>query len=99
MEQWQEQLQIAWPEAQGYVLHQQGALEKRKAVLSELRTRETPPCQVILVNWETIALLEKDLKKFPKFDLIVADEASRLLGRTTQMARAAKGLAWRHAWR
>jgi len=99
LEQWQEQLALYWPEAESYILHQQGSLENRKAYLADIRRCESvPPYRIILVNWETVAALEKDLKKFGKFDLIVADESSRLLSRTTAMARAAKALAWRHAW-
>lgn len=101
LEQWAEELARAWPEAQPHVLHQvgKGTMPERAGHLYELRLTAFPDGpQVILVNWESLQHLEKDLKKFGKFDVIVADEASRLLGRTTKMARAAKQLAWKHAW-
>lgn len=101
LEQWKEELARAWPEAQPHVLHQagKGTLPERRNHLRSLQSLlGTGAPEVILVNWEALADLEKDLKQFPKFDMLVADEASRLLGRTTKMARAAKGLAWKHAW-
>lgn len=103
LEQWAEELQRAWPEAEAHVLHQvskKATLEERREKLYSLRQAEAAPGPpyVVLVNWEALADLEKDLKKFPKWDAIVADEASKLLGRTTKMARAAKSLAWKHAW-
>lgn len=98
LEQWREELARAWPEAEAHVLHQVGTLPERKVYLVKLGRQAPAAPQVVLVNWETVAGLQQALRRLPKFDVVVADEASRLLGRTTAMARAAKQLAWKHAY-
>lgn len=100
LEQWVEELARAWPEAEAHVLHRvgKGSIPERAGHLYQLRLTIPKAPQVILINWEALASLEKDLKKLPKFDCIIADESAKLLGRTTAMARAAKRLAWKHAW-
>lgn len=92
--QWQQNLARLWPECQATLLVG-ASLEKRAEAIQAVRFpvphRPAGP-QVLVVNWEALARLADDLKRV-RPEMVIADEASRIKDRTTQMAKAAHRLA------
>lgn len=96
--QWEEQLQRSWPEATRSLLVGK-PVPKRLAEIEQFQQQaviglDRPP-HVFILNWESLARMIGSLTKL-KPDMVVADEATRMIHRTTQMSRAAFVLA-KHA--
>jgi SNF2 family DNA or RNA helicase len=93
--QWQDNLSRIWPEAEVVLLIDK-PLAERAEMLSDYRKRtksaQIIPPQVFVLNWEALARLVKPLCTID-WGVVVADEATRLKERTTQIARAAYKLA------
>lgn len=86
--QWVSNLKAHWPEAEVVPIVGRPLVERR--VLTQhltSRRQGSFPAQVLVVNWESVSPLLKDLSRL-QFDVIVADEAHRLRNRVTKMAKA-----------
>lgn len=86
--QWLANLERGWPGVEVVMLTGM-PIPKRKALLQNQR-RKTP--WVAVVNWEALGKLREPLCKVG-FDLVVADEATRMKDRTTTMSKAAYQVA------
>lgn len=98
--QWNAELQKLWPGCAVELLVGK-SLPKRiariRAIREELASGGRPPT-VFVANWEALARLEPELGKL-HYGAFIADEATRMKERTTQMAKAAFKLARRSAFR
>jgi SNF2 family DNA or RNA helicase len=89
--QWKDNLERIWPEANVVMLIDL-PLTKRAGLLEEYRKAADPSPTVFVLNWEALARLTKALCRL-HWGMVIADEATRLKERTTQVAKAAYKLA------
>ena len=93
--QWADELSRVWPEAEPVLLVGQ-PIPKRIQHISMIHQQLKLACSlkpfIFILNWESLARMIGELVKLSP-DVTVADEATRMIHRTTQMSRAAFVLA------
>jgi SNF2 family DNA or RNA helicase len=98
MEQWRVCATNGYPGAEVLVLT--GPVVERGRLLKALARQEQLDPTILILNWDVLYLLQEELAALAgKLDLIVADEASRIRGRTSQVSRAARKVARAARWR
>jgi SNF2 family DNA or RNA helicase len=99
--QWKANLERIWPEAEVVMLIDK-SLAERAEMLAVYRARvefeDQPKPHVFILNWEALARLIKTLCLLD-WGIVIADEATRIKERSTQMAKAAYKLAAKTALR
>jgi SNF2 family DNA or RNA helicase len=97
--QWGQNLARLWPEAQVSLLVGMSVNKRTKLVRqAEMLADKGIGPQVLVVNWEALSRLVDPLRKAQPF-VLVADEASRIKDRNSQMAKAAFKLSDNSAYK
>lgn len=97
-QQWQCCVSNAFPEAECVALT--GLVRGRAEIIRRLARKKRDQPLVLILNWDVLYRLANDLAKFgDRLDLIIADEATRLRNRTSQVSKAARKLAKTARWR
>jgi SNF2 family DNA or RNA helicase len=89
--QWKGNLDRIWPEAEAVMLIDKTLAERAEllavyAAKAHIQDEVVP--HVFILNWEALARLVKPLCLLP-WEIVIADEATRIKERSTQMAKAA----------
>jgi len=95
-QQWKNAIQSGFPDAELLILD--GPIKERSATIKTLTTHlkaETKKRPVVLLlNWDVLYRLQADLTKLgTQLEVVIADEATKLKNRNSQVSKAARKLA------